>query len=931
MDHAVGKLRDGAVKFLFGGDDPHEPCDVFGDHPRQMTNGRLLARFLSRYAWYHPPRRGNPTSTGEEQPEASLDRAWAYYEHYTLARIFAVSTDVNNAAGETTTGQRDIRHEFVRAPAGEADRPTVLYPLLRTPTQELGDWGFSVRLYFSTLRIIAAALFVAGLLNLPLSVYFYAGHYSSQPESKEQDIPWLIQTSALCTDHQYIAELDTKRNVCNFDDWLYPGLLSYGASLLILIQLVYCFFIWQRKAEVVFDEEIQTASDYSIKVTNVPPTATDPQEWKDYFDQFTDTPERDGVTFVSIAIDNAELLYKLVERRKLLRTLRRKFPKVDHCDADAIHRAKLDEPPPSWWSRWCCCGGSSSWDALAQLDDTIRTLLRRDYAAVAVFVIFESERAQRNALHCLSTGRLQLWNNHADLDRFRRGTLHVRERVTEESLWEDVIGTNPCDMIHGNREKEVEMHSIQLLRKDLSCEVGTTRTRLDRILRFHGRVLKVKEACEPNDVRWPELQVPTSTRTLQYVVSTLAMIAFVAWAGFFIHWLEGNRPGMVYTPLFITATNIVVPSICEVINAIESHSTEASRQASLYSKVALFRWFNSAIAITLVFSFTQTISIEGKYGQTLGEAAYSLICAELFSGPIYKMCDFYGFYRKHYLAPRAHDQEEMNACFVGTRCDLAERYTDATKVLCVALFFSSILPASLFLGAAAMAVQFAQAKFALLRMGATAIDVGSRLSRLSRNVFFSSSLVLHFVMCAYWWSGYPYDNVCQSTEDGTLQHCNQDFLRQAIFPPFPRYQTVESKWMTSSQETIVSLYAWTALVVVITSMIILLRLILIPFFDKLFESNYEPNGRDQGIRFSEVKMRQEVEAYIPHIKETGFSYPFLACDCSNIDADLLDWKNHKEHPETSVMDDIREILHGSEPKHTVLSPVQHWSYGTSSK
>ena len=137
--------------------------------------------------------------------------------------------------------------------------------------------------------------------------------------------------------------------------------------------------------------------------------------------------------------------------------------------------------------------------------------------------------------------------------------------------------------------------------------------------------------------------------------------------------------------------------------------------------------------------------------------------------------------------------------------------------------------------------------------------------------------------------------------------------------------------MTSSQETIVSLYAWTALVVVITSMIILLRLILIPFFHKLFESHFEPNGRDQGIRFSEVKMRQEVEAYIPHIKETGFSYPFLACDCSNIDADLLDWKGHKEHPETSVTDDIREILHGSEPKHIVLSPVQHWSYGTSSK
>lgn len=478
-------------------------------------------------------------------------------------------------------------------------------------------------------------------------------------------------------------------------------------------------------------------------------------------------------------------------------------------------------------------------------------------------------------------------------------------------------------------EKEVEMRSINLLKKDLTCDVGTTQTRLDRILRFKGQVLKVKDASEPNDVRWADLQVPAKARTLLYMASTIAMIAFVAWSGFFIHWLEDTKPGMLYTPLFITATNVIVPSICEVINGIESHSTEASRQASLYSKVALFRFFNSAIALTLVFGFTKTISIDGSYGQSLGEAAYNLICAEMFSNAVIKMCDFGGLYRKHFLAPRAYDQEEMNACFVGTRCDLAERYTDATKVLCVSLFFSPILPATLFLGAAAMAVHFAVAKFALLRMGSTTTDVGTRLSRLSRNIFFSSSLVLHFVMCGYWWSGYPYDNVCESSNDGSMQQCNQDFLRRGVFPPFPRYQTDGLEWMSFSQEMIVSLYAWTTAIVVVISAFILLKMILLPFLMKFFESQYAPVGKDQGIRFSQVKTRQEVEGYIPNMKETGFSFPLLAfSETEKIDADLFDWKGHDEHPETFVTSDIREVLDGAEPSHTVLSPVRYWSYNS---
>lgn len=81
-------------------------------------------------------------------------------------------------------------------------------------------------------------------------------------------------------------------------------------------------------------------------------------------------------------------------------------------------------------------------------------------------------------------------------------------------------------------------------------------------------------------------------------------------------------------------------------------------------------------------------------------------------------------------------------------------------MLFVALFYSALMPQSLFLGALALFIHFLFGKFCLLRMWRQSPDIGPVLARLSRNVFFSTSLAVHVVMSAYWWSGYPYDNVC---------------------------------------------------------------------------------------------------------------------------------------------------------------------------
>ena len=121
-----------------------------------------------------------------------------------------------------------------------------------------------------------------------------------------------------------------------------------------------------------------------------------------------------------------------------------------------------------------------------------------------------------------------------------------------------------------------------------------------------------------------------------------------------------------------------MPIVCDFINDFESHATEGKRQTSLFAKIALFRWFNSGIVLSIVSSFIESISIEdGNEVQrsSLAYKVYPVMFAEMFFTPLIYMTDVMENFRKHILAPRARDQQEMNNYFSGTEFELAERYT----------------------------------------------------------------------------------------------------------------------------------------------------------------------------------------------------------------------------------------------------------------
>jgi len=114
------------------------------------------------------------------------------------------------------------------------------------------------------------------------------------------------------------------------------------------------------------------------------------------------------------------------------------------------------------------------------------------------------------------------------------------------------------------------------------------------------------------------------------------------------------------------------------VNDFESHATESKKQTSLFLKIALFRWFNSGVALSIVSSFIEFVSVEdGNEAEkaSLAYKVYAVMFSETFFTPLLLVMDIDGNFRKHFLAPRATDQEEMNSCFVGNEFELAERYT----------------------------------------------------------------------------------------------------------------------------------------------------------------------------------------------------------------------------------------------------------------
>jgi len=126
------------------------------------------------------------------------------------------------------------------------------------------------------------------------------------------------------------------------------------------------------------------------------------------------------------------------------------------------------------------------------------------------------------------------------------------------------------------------------------------------------------------------------------------------------------------TAFLIAILNMTVPRLLQLINSLESHSAEGSYQASLYAKVSVFRFVNTAIVTTWIKPFTATISADAT---ALIPAIYAVLKAEILVAPALHMIDIVGQIKRFLLAPRAANQAAVNQHFRGSKQFLGEKYT----------------------------------------------------------------------------------------------------------------------------------------------------------------------------------------------------------------------------------------------------------------
>ena len=337
--------------------------------------------------------------------------------------------------------------QLKRAEPGEREYPTALYHPIFTPHKQLGDFGLGLGLYFSTLRAITVLTFLAGLLNIPNFMYYNSTEYQPDVSNFQSYLNDTIGNqfllgSAICTDVSWVicpdCENATKRyfdssrraygihqtsglnesvfflrNNCTPDN-VKASMINFGTLILIVVGTM-ILNIYLRRMEIAFDEDEQTAQDYSIVIENPPGDATNPVEWRDFF--------RDGwgahVTACTVAVDNDLLVRSLVERREKLRTIELLIEPGTSMDALTLAgiaayqersrrfrgnvKALLMPGVPELFAR------------VTVLNAKVQGLAQQDYPATNVFITFETEKAQRAVLSTLNFGSLDVKRNNTKI------------------------------------------------------------------------------------------------------------------------------------------------------------------------------------------------------------------------------------------------------------------------------------------------------------------------------------------------------------------------------------------------------------------------------------------------------------------------------------------------------------------------------------
>eukprot|EP00535_Pseudo-nitzschia_heimii_P002305 CAMPEP_0197188562 /NCGR_PEP_ID=MMETSP1423-20130617/18015_1 /TAXON_ID=476441 /ORGANISM="Pseudo-nitzschia heimii, Strain UNC1101" /LENGTH=924 /DNA_ID=CAMNT_0042640429 /DNA_START=119 /DNA_END=2893 /DNA_ORIENTATION=+ len=908
--------------------------DFLQDDVREMTWGRRLAMKLVNNRFYNPSavHYENNDEEGKESAEdpdrirddfeqdiilekPCLKKAWAYFEHNALYRYMV-----------REKGTYDL------AIPGDDTHPTRLYPWLLLPHRELGDFGLGIGLYFSTLRYLIVVLIVAGLISIGNIMYYAGPEYGVNGSPAPQDFyDYIHYGSALCalenfdfvpcpgcncqTKETTLREKLSARGTslifgqCTYANATDGSELTFAAhptcsavsslhlpaynfaSLVFVAVALVLLGRHVKKEQVRFDEDEQTARDYSIQIENPPADAKDPEEWKGYFRERFDAQ----AAVCTCAVPNDDLLKTLVARRELLRKIFFKQPGKT-LDIEKLAKDAAEDS-----------GLSKLYSKLLDLEEKVKELSQLEYPVTNVFVTFETEEDQREVLKQLDASRSKAKRNgsSAGSDNLFRGEI----------------------------------------------------------------VLQVREAEEPDTIRWQDLNSGFSkrfSRQLGTMAFTVGMMVFALWT---LHSVRTGNLDPSVAGILSFIYGFVVPTLDRIlIDVFEIHHSETGRQASIYSHSVIFNVFNNCIIPLFITPFFLTL-LSGIENEGFGLVPFVsfIMFMTAFAPLIFGVVDIGGIIKRHIMAPRAKTQDAMNLYFQGDEWDLSLEYTQMTVSLFMATIFSSIFPTGYFFAAAGMAVQYFHGKQKLLRHCKRALSLGATITYLNRLYWYPLVIFAMAFMNSLLWTGFPYDNLCP-TEDSDSAYignwsldtrytavdkayetatanvtsssvnykvCNQNFLFNWPTPTFPFVPSMGNAkldpeaYMTPEQITSTTYFGWTAAVVML-----LCTLKLLWSWYKVYRyirvgRIHEAVGESQDILYSSVKSRC---AYIPEMKSDLFAYPLIGCPIDGIHNDeLFNFKDPlRSYRYYDLSVDARKILETDEPP-ACFTVVKSWEPDTSGR
>ena len=429
----------------------------------------------------------------------------------------------------------------------------------------------------------------------------------------------------------------------------------------MLIAIMFLGRYLQRE-EKEFSKHHLTAQNYSIQITNPPAEAKDPEEWQRYFNEKCDGVQ---VTICTCAVHNDLLVQTLVERRERIRYMQGIQPDIslDYIDLARISAEIWRER--GFLQRLIAMirpGIPEHFSRLVLLDMKVGGLAQLEYPVTNVFVTFETEQDQQHVLKLLMVGAARAKKN------------------------DPTVLSDPKYLFRGKH------------------------------------VLAVCEPMAPSDIRWTALNAGRTQRAKELSITTFITLFLIFATGGFVYMAKSfaaqdkkynDTTSIFGASVIITICNQSFPRVAKLLtNAGESHPSESSRQGSLYYKIALFRWMNSTVVFYLITPFTLTLAGDTN-GDGLIPKMASLFIMNMIISTFLALTDIGGHVRRHIMAPRKKTQDAMNICFQGSTYELAERYSDMTMILFMALFYSSIFPTAFFLCAINLTLKYGVDKFNL--------------------------------------------------------------------------------------------------------------------------------------------------------------------------------------------------------------------------